>query len=246
MDIIFLGEGPDAQEMLEWTYNSIGNTSRIIGVSGDDSVQKYANSVHIQVYSLKEIQSKCQNSMHVDLVLSFLYGKIIKKELIRCTTYGCINFHPAPLPDYKGRAGCSFAILDHLSQWGCTAHFIDEGIDTGPIIDVKKFAFDWRMETGYSLKKKTTRVLKELFKETVSTILQNKRINSYCQQMGVGKYISKDDMLAAMEIHEGDDIDAKIQAFWYPPHDGAYLLLNGTKYTLINRVVLEQLQEMIK
>ena len=33
----------------------------------------------------------------------------------------------------------------------------------------------------------------------------------------------------------------KIRAFWFPPYDGAYVEINGQKYTLINRQLLEEI-----
>ena len=40
-----------------------------------------------------------------------------------------------------------------------------------------------------------------------------------------------------------DDIDRKIRAFWFPPYDGAFIELNGKRYTLINRQILSSLAD---
>ena len=40
------------------------------------------------------------------------------------------------------------------------------------------------------------------------------------------------------QIRDGDNIEKKIRAFWFPPYDGAYVKINGQKYTLINRQLL--------
>ena len=45
-----------------------------------------------------------------------------------------------------------------------------------------------------------------------------------------------------VNLHD-DDIDLKIRAFWFPPYNGAYLEVNGRKYTLINEFILEQLKD---
>jgi methionyl-tRNA formyltransferase len=42
---------------------------------------------------------------------------------------------------------------------------------------------------------------------------------------------------------EKDDINLKIRAFWFPPYDGAYINVKGTRYTLINDFILNQLAE---
>ena len=40
------------------------------------------------------------------------------------------------------------------------------------------------------------------------------------------------------EIQVGEDIERKIRAFWYPPYDGAYVLIGNQKYTVVSRSVL--------
>ena len=48
-------------------------------------------------------------------------------------------------------------------------------------------------------------------------------------------------MEAMKQIRDGDNIEKKIRAFWFPPYDGAYVEINGQKYTLINRQLLEEI-----
>ena len=242
MKILFMGSSVYAPEMLAWT--AAQPEAVIVGVVGDEELESFAKENAYPVYSLEEINEKIeQDPSWTELVLSFLYWRILKHPVIDVPRYGCINFHPAPLPDYRGRAGCSFAILDKLSEWGCTAHYVNEGIDTGDIIEVMRFSFNWKEETGISLKRKTLDVQCELYKKIISRVLQEGRIDCMPQSASEGRYISKQDMLSAMKISDKDDIDAKIQAFWFPPHEGAYMeLSDGQRYTLVNKVVLEQLK----
>lgn len=242
---MFLGEGSDAAEMLAWT-SKLGIS--VVAVSGDEIVKERAVSLHISFYEIEELYEIVDSrKFSFDLTVSFLYGKILPYSFIQAVRYGCINFHPAPLPDYKGRAGCSFAILDKLNEWGCTAHYIDAGIDTGNIISVKRFPIEWKTETGVSLKRKTVDVLKELYREVLNDVLEEDgAINSTCQQSGSGRYVSKKDMLEAMEIKPGDDVDAKIQAFWFPPHEGAYITVNHKRYMLINDFVMREISRKLR
>ena len=244
MNVLFLGEGRDAAEMLLWSAES--DNMSIMAVSGDDIVRKKADDLHIPFYEIEKIYEMLKNGrIEFDVTFSFLFGKILKKPLIESTKYGCINFHPAPLPDYKGRAGSSFAIIDKLNEWGCSAHYIDAGIDTGSIITVKRFPIEWKKETGISLKEKTVKVLKDLYKEVFVDVFRYKTISSF-NQSHAGKYISKKIMLDAMEIKPGDDVDAKIQAFWFPPHEGAYITIENKKYMLINDFILRQVSSVIE
>ena len=217
-------------------------TITFLAVFGDDAIKDFAGSHSIPFYDLGEIYKGLSTGHQVyDLVISFLFGRILKEPLISDVKYGCINFHPAPLPDYKGRGGCSFAILDKLDEWGCTAHYIDKGIDTGNIIEVRRFPIEWNKETGISLKKKTVKALKELYKAVLVRLFSGEAISSVKQDNRDGRYISKKEMIDSMEIIPGDDIDAKIQAFWFPPHEGAYIRIGGEKYMLINDFILNSI-----
>lgn len=226
----------------------IGNGGVFIAaVSGDDAVIEKAERLHAPTYTLEELYGLVDSGKaRFDIAVSFLYGRILRGSLIRSARFGCINFHPAPLPDYKGRAGCSFAILDKLTEWGCTAHYMDEGIDTGNIISIKKFPMDWRAETAISLKNKTVSVLQEMYKEILfRAVRKGGLIESREQDSNCGRYISKADMLEAMEVKPGDDVDAKIRAFWFPPHKGAYTVVGGRRYMLINDFILEQISKRL-
>ena len=78
----------------------------------------------------------------VDVVISFLFWKLIREPLISLGRVGCLNFHPAPLPDFRGVGGYNVAILEGLSSWGVSCHFVDERFDTGDVVEVERFPID--------------------------------------------------------------------------------------------------------
>ena len=69
----------------------------------------------------------------IDYLLCF-GDKILKKSLVDKFSKRLINFHPALLPSFKGLLSINQAFDYGASIIGNTAHFIDEGIDTGEII----------------------------------------------------------------------------------------------------------------
>jgi len=74
-----------------------------------------------------------------DLIV-FTGGGILKKELLDIPKLGVLNCHLGVLPKYRGMYPYVWAILeDEWDQIGCTTHFMDAGIDTGPILEVFKF-----------------------------------------------------------------------------------------------------------
>ena len=74
------------------------------------------------------------------MVISFLFWRLIREPLISLGRIGCLNFHPAPLPDFRGLGGYNVAILEGLREWGVSCHFVDEGFDTGDLVEVERFA----------------------------------------------------------------------------------------------------------
>ncbi len=180
----------------------------------------------------------------IDLVISFLYTKKIKKSLVSLAKIGGINFHPAPLPEFRGLGGYNIAIYENLSYWGVSAHFIEELLDAGDIIKVRNFAIDPKTETAFSLEQKSQSFLLELFKEVIERV--NRRHQLPRTPQGKGRYIRREEFESLRKIRPEDtleEIDRKIRAFWYPPHGGAYIDIQGKEYTLINAELMSEVGE---
>jgi len=70
----------------------------------------------------------------VGLVVLAGFMRIAGKPLIDAFRYRIINIHPALLPSFPGLHGQGQAVDYGVMISGCTVHFVDEGMDTGPII----------------------------------------------------------------------------------------------------------------
>ncbi|GHG65714.1 phosphoribosylglycinamide formyltransferase [Streptomyces griseocarneus] len=69
-----------------------------------------------------------------DLVVSAGFMKILGKEFLARFGGRIVNTHPALLPSFPGAHGVRDALAYGVRVTGCTVHFVDEGVDTGPII----------------------------------------------------------------------------------------------------------------
>ena len=85
---------------------------------------------------------------NVDVVISFLFWKLIREPLVSLGRVGCLNFHPAPLPDLRGLGGYNVAILEGMREWGVSCHFVDESFDTGDLVEVERFPIDPELGNG--------------------------------------------------------------------------------------------------
>ncbi len=70
----------------------------------------------------------------VDLVVLAGYMRVVSRNLIRPFKNRIMNIHPALLPSFPGLHGQADACDYGVKIAGCTVHFVDEGVDTGPII----------------------------------------------------------------------------------------------------------------
>ena len=76
--------------------------------------------------------------INYDYIFCFRSYYILKKKLLKNVNKVAINFHPGP-PEYRGTGCVNYAVYDNSKFYGSTAHIINEKIDNGKIIDVKKF-----------------------------------------------------------------------------------------------------------
>ena len=73
-------------------------------------------------------------SNFVDLVILAGFMRIITPTLLKAFPHKIMNIHPALLPSFPGIHGQKQALEYGVKLSGCTVHFVDEGVDTGPII----------------------------------------------------------------------------------------------------------------
>ena len=72
-----------------------------------------------------------------DIIFCFGWSQIIKKPLLDIPPMGIIGYHPAALPCNRGRHPLIWALVLGLTETGSTFFFMDEGADTGDILDQK-------------------------------------------------------------------------------------------------------------
>lgn len=69
-----------------------------------------------------------------DLLLLAGYFRILGNEIIKAYRNRIMNIHPSLLPAFKGLHAQKQAFEYGVKVAGCTVHFVDEGLDSGPII----------------------------------------------------------------------------------------------------------------
>ena len=94
----------------------------------------YAGKVAYEQAVLAELKRR-----DVDFIVLAGYMRIIGKTLLEAYPMRILNLHPALLPSFPGAHGIADAYNYGVKVFGITIHFVDEGVDTGKIIN--QFAF---------------------------------------------------------------------------------------------------------
>jgi methionyl-tRNA formyltransferase len=184
----------------------------------------------------EELYAEADQLEDVDVVISFLFWQRIREPLISLGRVGCLNFHAAPLPDFRGVGGYNVAILEGLQEWGVSCHFVDAELDTGDVVEVERFAIDPGRETAWSLDLQSQERLLGLFERVLGRIVAGEELPRTPQ--GEGRYVSRAELEELRRVRPGDDLDRKLRAFWYPPYPGATIELDGRTLTLADETVL--------
>lgn len=119
------------------------------------------------------------DSYHLDLIVLAGFLVVIPPKLVERYANRIINIHPSLIPSFCGTGNYGLTVHEHVlargvKVTGATAHFVDEGTDTGPIILQKAVA----VEDDDTPKSLQLRVMEqaewEILPEAINLIANNK------------------------------------------------------------------------
>ena len=158
-----------------------------------------------------------------DLVVSVLTPRIWKPAEIEAVPFGIVNLHPAPLPQYRGCNSFSHAIINGDDYYATTLHYVDEGIDTGPVI-AQEWVHIADDDTARSLYKRTQAASLNLFLREWPNLrtyaLLGQRIDATPQNQQKARYYTRKclDTYRVADSRWDDDKTNRIRrALEFPP-----------------------------
>ena len=95
--------------------------------------------------------------MEPDAIVVVAFGQILPKSILEIPRYGCVNIHASLLPKYRGAAPIQWAVIDGERESGVTTMFMNEGLDTGDMLEKEAVTLDPK-ETGGSLHDKLSAI----------------------------------------------------------------------------------------
>lgn len=84
----------------------------------------------------------------LDIGLSVGYDKQLPEWVFSAPEMGTLNLHPSLLPRYRGANPYFWVIKNRKNETGVTLHFMDDGMDTGPIVDQQRVQLDGETTVG--------------------------------------------------------------------------------------------------
>ena len=196
------------------------------------SLSAFAKSRGLQVVTQKNLPRDSK----VDYIVSYMYRRRVKPEILALAKRAAINFHPAPLPKFAGWAFYNVAIWERSSFYGCTCHHMDEHFDTGPIVQVRHFPINHEKETAVLLEKRTQKEMIQLFIEVCKRAELPSALPCSEQKSLEMRYMTKAEFEKLKRIPDDADselVDRTARAFWYPPYECAYFEFGGRRIEVV-------------
>jgi methionyl-tRNA formyltransferase len=162
----------------------------------------------------------------LDVLVVAAYGLILPQDVLRWPRHGCLNIHASRLPRWRGAAPIQRAIEAGDRHTAITIMQMDEGLDTGPIVDVAPVAIEPR-ETAGSLHDKLAAVGARAIVDALERLERDGSLSSTAQPDEGATYarkIGRDDARIDWS-RDAAAIDRQVRAF--DPVPGASTELAG-------------------
>ncbi len=169
-----------------------------------------------------------------DVLVVVAYGKILPREILDIPKLGCVNGHASLLPKYRGSAPIQYAILCGETETGVTTQLMDEGIDTGDILETAKVSIG-ENETAEELFDRLAIISADLMMSTLEK-LQKGEITPKKQE-GEPSYahIIKKEMAVLDFSKPASEVHNAVRAYYSWPC--AHFFLNGKRVKVIKTLL---------
>lgn len=210
-------------------------------------VKEVAMKYNLPVYQPKKVREpefvEVLRGLKPDVMVVAAFGQIISKEILEMPKYGCINVHASLLPAYRGAAPIQWAVINGDKESGVTIMQMDEGIDTGDMIEkvVVPIAED---ETGGSLFEKLSQAGAKLCVKVLQDLEDGKAVREKQPEESTTPYARMiDKKMGAIDWEKpAKEIEQLIRGL--NPWPSAYTRLQGKTLKIWKaEVLLEHSQE---
>ena len=161
-------------------------------------IKEVALKNNLNIFQPIKIRNDYQDilDLNPDIIITCAYGQIIPKAILDYPKYGCINVHASLLPKLRGGAPIHHAIIDGYNETGITIMYMDEGMDSGDIIEQSVTKIE-DFDTVETLHDRLSLMGKNLLIKTLPSIIDgtNKRIKQDEKDVTFGYNIKREEEL---------------------------------------------------
>ncbi len=151
----------------------LGQVSRLLALNRFYTLRQLFNHYSIKVEKAGDVNSplflRRWKDREIDVIVSVACPKILKSDLLRLPSWGCLNIHSAKLPQYRGMMPVFWQMYHGEKNVGITVHQMNETIDDGGIIIQKEVPRD-PQESLDQLIKRTKRIGAHLMIEAINRV----------------------------------------------------------------------------
>ena len=171
-----------------------------------------------------------------DLFIVAGYPQIFKKKIYNIPKIMTINLHGGPLPKYRGGSPLNWQIINQEKKIGISIIKVNKGIDTGDIINQKKFKFS-KKDTIKTVHKKANKLFSSMLIKILKALDKNK-VTLFKQKENGAKYWKQrkdSDGLLDFKKKTAKETDHFVRALT-KPYPGAWIYLKKRNKKMIVRV----------
>jgi methionyl-tRNA formyltransferase len=170
------------------------------------------------------------DSRDVEYLFSFLCPVIVPGYMLQMVRKACVNIHPAP-PEYPGVGSASRALYDQQSQYGVTAHLMDEKVDAGRILKVRRFPI-LQSDTCETLDHRARLQALGLLEEVMDHCSRREDFGD-CAETWTGAAMTRKQfekwMTVSIDASE-DEVRKKVRALSHSTLLGPYVVVHGHRF----------------
>ena len=173
-----------------------------------------------------------------DLFVIVAFGQILSREILAVPLDGSINLHASLLPKYRGAAPINWALINGEEVTGVTTMYLEEGMDTGPILPQRMVDID-PVDTAAFLHNRLAVLGAELLHETIEK-LKRSELKPVPQDHGKATYaprLRKED--GAINWRKGARENHNLIRGLFP-WPSAYSRLSGKMLKIFDTTVVDE------
>ena len=199
--------------------------------SGRIYLDKIAMSTNTPLYKLNHINdadvAEVLRKQRIDWLFIIGWSQIASPEVLDVPRKGIIGAHPTLLPVGRGRAAVPWAIIKGLDKTGVTFFKMDEGVDTGPILDQYEIPLS-PLETATELYAKVNeahvQLIRQIWPKLKSDAVLGQVQDEDQASYWVGRTPEDGELYKSMTLKE---VDRLVRATTRP-YPGAYIMLDSS------------------